>query len=384
MNPAPPATRTRDSGLGVGGTVDTRRAYPCCAPGPASAETTVGSVLTAAADPPCYENSGSLCKLVYDRFGQNEFLAETANWLIDRPFRVLLIVAISWLATKVARRWVKRVVGRVMNPTTSPAERLERLGIEVPRGLTQINVDPRRQARAQSISTVLTSSSVVTIWTIAFITVLGTLGIELGPIIAGAGIAGVALGFGAQSLVKDCIAGFFMLAEDQYGIGDVVDLGEASGVVEQITLRTTVLRGIDGTVWHVPNGVVQRVGNKSQLWSVAVLDVDVAYQTDLVAARALLHRAASEVCESDEFAAQVLESPTVLGVESLGADGVTLRLTVKVEPGTQWALQRAMREHIKEVFDRAAIEIPFPQRTVWMRVEPGTTPDGTTPDDDER
>jgi len=116
--------------------------------------------------------------------------------------------------------------------------------------------------------------------------------------------------------------------------------------------------------------VVQRVGNKSQLWSVAVLDVDVAYQTDLVRARELFHLAANEVCEREEFSEHVLESPTVLGVESLGADGVTLRLTVKVEPGMQWSLQRALREHVKNVFDGAAIEIPFPQRTVWMRVEP--------------
>jgi moderate conductance mechanosensitive channel len=244
----------------------------------------------------------------------------------------------------------------------------------VPTGLTSVH-DPRREARSQSISAVLENTVVVAIWTIALISVLGVIGIELGPLIAGAGIAGVALGFGAQSLVKDCIAGLFMLAEDQYGIGDVVDLGEATGVVEQISLRVTVLRGVDGTVWHVPNGVVQRVGNKSQLWSVAVLDIDVAYDTDLVRARELLHLAANEVCEREEFVAQVIEAPMVLGVETLGADGITLRLTVKVEPGTQWSLQRAMREHIKTVFDREHVEIPFPQRTVWMRVEPDAPSD---------
>ena len=347
-----------------------------------TATATVGGVLSAVEpDEPCYEQTGNLCRFVYDRFGENETLAELSNWLIDRPFRIIVIVLVAWVLTRLARRWVARFVSRLIAPSTTPAERLGRMGIDVPESLAQSVHDPRRAARAESISTVLTSTAVVAIWTIALITVLGTVGIELGPLVAGAGIAGVALGFGAQTLVKDCIAGLFMLAEDQYGIGDVVDLGEAVGIVEEISLRTTVLRGVDGTVWHVPNGVVQRVGNKSQLWSVAVLDVDVAYDTDLVRARELLHLAAQEVCDREEFAEHVLESPTVLGVESLGADGITLRLTVKVEPGMQFNVQRAVREHVKHVFDGASIEIPFPQRTVWMRVEPdGPAHDAPEPD----
>src|SRR5262249_29170644 len=121
----------------------------------------------------------------------------------------------------------------------------------------------------------------VVIWVVAILLALGQLGFNLAPLIAGAGIAGVAIGFGAQNLVKDCITGLFMLIEDQYGIGDVVDLGVASGTVEGVSLRTTVLRSQDGTVWHVPNGEVRRVGNRTKLWSVAVLDIVVAYDADL-------------------------------------------------------------------------------------------------------
>ena len=190
---------------------------------------------------------------------------------------------------------------------------------------------------------------------------------NLGPLIAGAGIAGVALGFGAQSLVKDCIAGLFMLLEDQYGVGDVVDLDEATGVVEKISLRTTVLRGVDGTVWHVPNGYVTRVGNRSQLWSVALVDVDVAYDCDLAAARRVIIDCATELVADEEWSAAVIEPPQVLGVEALGADGITIRVTVKVQPGTQWALQRALREALKVALDGAGIDIPFPQRTIWVR-----------------
>ena len=138
----------------------------------------------------------------------------------------------------------------------------------------------------------IASTATVLIWVIALFLVLGELGIDLAPLIAGAGIAGVALGFGAQNVVKDCLAGLFMLIEDQYGIGDVVDLGEAAGTVERITLRTTVLRGLDGTVWHVPNGEVVRVGNQSQLWSVAVVDVAVAYDADIAVASGIFERTA--------------------------------------------------------------------------------------------
>ena len=159
------------------------------------------------------------------------------------------------------------------------------------------------------------------------------LGLDLAPLLAGAGIAGIAIGFGAQSLVRDWISGLFMTLEDQYGVGDVVDVGPASGVVERMTLRATVLRGVDGTVWHVPNGQILRVGNRSQLWSVALLDVTVASGADLGRVRALLHDVATELCEREEFAPMVLEAPEVLGVEEMGLDTVTLRLTVKVSAG---------------------------------------------------
>lgn len=334
---------------------------------------------TVRATEPCYEQSGNLCGLVYDWTDGNETAANFANWFVDKPVQIVIVVLVAWIMIKVARRWVRRVVIRAVSPERSSSarldDRLERFGFDLPSMLASDD-DPRRSARANSISIVLTSTTIVAIWVIAAMTILGIVGIDLAPLLAGAGIAGVALGFGAQTLVKDCIAGLFMLIEDQYGIGDVVDLGEATGVIEEVSLRTTVLRSVDGTVWHVPNGVVQRVGNLSQLWSVALIDVDVAYDTDLDEARALLLRAATEVCERDEFSDQILEQPNVLGVEALAADGISIRLTVKVTPGAQWALQRAIRQHVKRVFDDAQIEIPFPQRTVWMRVDhdgPGPT-----------
>jgi len=331
----------------------------------------------------CGSNPSWFCESVWDLSDGNRFLADTADWLIS----VIIILLVAWVLSQIARRYLGRVVARVVAPDKALAARqLQRLGdratsfVADPIGITEI--DPRRQARLRSISLVVGSTASVLIWTIAIIMALGEVGVDLAPLIAGAGIAGVALGFGAQSLVKDCIAGLFMLLEDQYGVGDVVDLDEATGVVEKISLRTTVLRGVDGTVWHVPNGEVSRVGNKSQLWSVALIDVNVAYDCNLATARDVILRCATELAQSDDWSGVVLDPPELLGVEALGADGITIRVTIRVEPGTQWGLQRALREAVKAALDDAGIDIPFPQRTIWVRREPGgaSATDGSADD----
>jgi small conductance mechanosensitive channel len=330
----------------------------------------------------CGSDPGWICETVFDLTGGNRFLASTAEWAIT----IIAIFVGAWILAHLARRYLGRVVARVVAPDRALAARqIQKLGdrattlVAAPIGITED--DPRRQARLKSISLVVGSTASVIIWTIAVITALGETGVNLGPLIAGAGIAGVALGFGAQSLVKDCISGLFMLLEDQYGVGDVVDLDEATGVVEKISLRTTVLRGVDGTVWHVPNGYVTRVGNKSQLWSVALVDVSVAYHSDLAAARQVILDCATELIQNEEWSDVVIDPPQLLGVEALAADGITIRVTIKVKPGAQWGLQRALREALKVALDDAGIEIPFPQRTIWVRREDGTDAAGSSQDD---
>jgi small conductance mechanosensitive channel len=196
------------------------------------------------------------------------------------------------------------------------------------------------------------------IGTFALIYVLGALGLDLGPLLAGAGVAGVALGFGAQSLVKDFLSGMFMLIEDQYGVGDVVDVGEASGTVEEVSLRVTRLRDQNGTVWHVPNGEIRRVGNKSQQWARAVLDIAVAPSADLEQAAAVIGEAARTVWELDEAKADVLDSPEVLGIEYLGPDAATIRVQGKTRPGAQWRVSRLLRVRIAEALAEAGIDLP--------------------------
>lgn len=320
----------------------------------------------------CGEDPRMLCEWAFDATDGNDTVAGIVDWVIGRPLGILLIVIGAGIAARLARRYVTKAIKRMIAGPDATKRRLNQIGLEKPEFLfgsaeQDAAVAARKSARADSVAGVVTTTTTIAIWTIAVVLVLGELGIALGPFIAGAGIAGVALGFGAQSLVKDCISGLFMLMEDQYGIGDVVDLGEATGVVEEIALRTTVLRGIDGTVWHVPNGEIQRVGNMSQLWSTALIDIDVAYDSDLDGVREILENTAREICESEEWRDDVLEEPQVLGVERLGADGITMRLVVKVSPGAQWALQRELRIAFKHALDGAGVEIPFPQRTVWMR-----------------
>jgi small conductance mechanosensitive channel len=195
--------------------------------------------------------------------------------------------------------------------------------------------------------------------------VLGELGINLGPLLAGAGILGIALGFGSQSLVRDFLSGMFILIEDQFGVGDIVSLDmQTDGVVEAVSLRSTRVRSVDGTLWHVPNGEIRRVGNMSQHWSRALLDIEVAYSTDLEQAQAVIREVAEAYWKEDPA---VLDQPEVWGVEAFGASGITIRLVVKTTPSEQWRVSRALRQRLKSAFDSAGIEIPFPQQTVWHR-----------------
>ena len=172
----------------------------------------------------------------------------------------------------------------------------------------------------------------------------------------------MAVGFGAQSLVKDFLSGIFMLIEDQYGVGDIIDVGPTSGVVEEVKLRTTQVRDVSGTLWHIPNGEIARVANMSQEWARAVLDIEVAYDTDLGHAMAVIKAVADEVWTDNLAHATIIEEPEIWGVQSFGADAIAIRLVAKVEPGEQWATGREIRRRLKDAFDEAGIDIPFPQR----------------------
>jgi small-conductance mechanosensitive channel len=311
----------------------------------------------------CGPDPSFLCREVLERTDSVR-AAELADVLFAKPLSIALVIVVALVVNALARRAVARFVGAVTGEQRTSRRLKRRLReTKVANVLPSAVLDTgqvsiRSAARAETLGLVLRSVASFAIWTIAFITILGELGIDLGPLIAGAGLAGVALGFGAQSLVKDFLAGIFILVEDQYGVGDIVDVGEASGTIEAVSLRTTRLRDVNGTVWHVPNGQIARVGNKSQQWARALIDLPVAHATEIAEAEQVIKQVADDVWRHPDWAGQVLEEPEVWGVERIGPEGIVIRLVVKTLPARQFQVMRELRARIKRALDEAGIEIP--------------------------
>ncbi len=297
------------------------------------------------------------------------FLRDNAS-AVDTTWKVVLIIVLAVVARRVVHHsidtLIDQAVARSVPVTVRPLrERSDGTVVDSPPLLTE-----RRRQRTQTIGSVLRSTTSVVVLTVAVTMVLSQLGFELGPLVASAGVVGVALGFGAQNVVKDFLNGMFMILEDQYGVGDAIDAGEASGIVEAVGLRTTRLRSVDGTVWHIRNGEIIRIGNMSQGWSRALLDISVAYDTDTDLATRTIKAVADSVWHDDELGRLVLEEPEVWGVENLGVDGIAIRLVVKTAPLEQWTIARELRRRVKSAFAEAGIEIPLPQRSLWLRTAP--------------
>jgi small-conductance mechanosensitive channel len=310
----------------------------------------------------CGDSPGWLCRTTLDVTGDRT-VAEAVDYVIGKPLAILAIVVVAAVVARIVRRGLKRALRTMQSGAVQ--ERLGAVRRLTPDALLATQeLSLRAERRIEALASVLGSVSTFVVWAIAGFMVLGELGINLGPLLAGAGIVGVAVGFGSQTLVRDFLSGIFILIEDQFGVGDIVDVGGASGVVESVSLRTTRIRAVDGTLWHVPNGEVRQVGNMSQHWSRALLDVQVAYDCDLAEARAVIADTARGLWNEDSA---VLEEPEVWGVEALGPNAVTIRLVVKTTPSEQWRIARELRERLKHALDSAGIEIPLPQQVVWHR-----------------
>jgi moderate conductance mechanosensitive channel len=297
-----------------------------------------------------------LCSTTYHITGSTG-AAEVADALA-KPIRIVVIFVVAWIAVRIARVLVNRFVEHTTGGVQKGVQKIASLGS----GIAFVDTHPmseiRRVQRARTVGAVLRSIVSILIWSIAVLTVLDELGVNLAPLIAGAGIAGIALGFGAQSLVKDFVTGLFMLLEDQYGVGDVIDTGVATGTVEGVSLRTTRLRDADGVVWHVPNGAIVRIGNKSQQWSRALVDVAIGYDADVPAATEVIRETALAVWRDPEFSTAILSEPLVLGVEALAPGQVIVRVTLRTRAQEQFGVERALRERIKAALDDAGIPAP--------------------------
>lgn len=272
---------------------------------------------------------------------------------VSTGLRILAILVVAGIVRWIAHRAISRATRR-MNATFTG----EGLTSTIAGSLGNPSRG-RSEARAATIEVMANSLVTALIGSITLLTVLSELGINLAPLLAGAGIAGIALGFGAQSVVKDVLAGFFILAEDQFGVGDIIEVGAVGGTVEKISLRATQIRDLNGTVWHLPNGTILQVGNKSQGWARAVVEVTIGLNSDIAAARQIMLEVATSMAEEEAWAEamRIDDAPDDQGVSALTPAGATLRLVVTTEPKSQWKVERELRQRIKEAFDRTGISL---------------------------
>lgn len=315
------------------------------------------------------------CEKVFNATG-SEFWTKFADWVVAKPLTITLIIVVAVIVNRVLRRLVKKSMGRMFDPSSSRTRRA--LQHATPSVLQQSpDRSLRLQARAQTLTTVVRGLVSVVVYFTAIVSILQVLDINLAPFIASAGIAGVALGFGAQNIVRDFLAGTFIVVEDQFGVGDIVDIGDAKGTVEQVTLRTTRVRDVNGTLWHVPNGQILRVANKSQQWARAVLDIEVDGDTSYDELAAVIQRVSDELSIDDEWKADVLEEPEVWGIEAFTPEGYTVRLVIKTRPASQFGLMRELRIRLKAAFDEAGIVLAAARPEMWIHTDdpaPGPPP----------
>lgn len=281
--------------------------------------------------------------------------AQAGNWVDDNwagwlsaGLRIVLILVIAFALRTVVRRTISKLIER-MNRSADAAAATALGGLLV-------NAERRKQ-RSEAIGSVLRSVASFLILGTAALTVLSVLRIDLAPLLASAGVAGVAIGFGARNLVTDFLSGVFMILEDQYGVGDVIDAGVATGTVVEVGLRVTKLRGDNGEIWYVRNGEVKRIGNLSQGWATAVVDVQVGVGADLDRARAAIMETADIMGKEDPWDEALWEPVRVLGLESVGSDFAVIQVQAKTMPGQAAPVARELRWRIKQAFDRRGIPL---------------------------
>jgi small conductance mechanosensitive channel len=305
----------------------------------------------------CNRDDFSVCGLIYKWTG-HKGLGQVLEAVLGTPLRLVLIIALGVLLRRVLHRLIRGLADRIATGGQGESVPGHRNGDPAAAGArTSPLVITRREARARTLASVLRSVTTAVIGVILVLMVLQELDFSVAPLLASAGVVGVALGFGSQSLVRDVVSGMFMIIEDQYGVGDEVDIGAASGTVEAVGLRITRLRDVNGTVWYVRNGEILRVGNQSQGWSRAVLDVNVGYLENIDRVESVLLDLAQELRNEPDFSALILDEPEVWGVESLTADGLVVRLVVKTRPLEQWRVARELRRRVKIRFDEEGIEM---------------------------
>jgi small conductance mechanosensitive channel len=312
------------------------------------------------------------CEFVYHQTGLT-WLAESSYWVLVKPLTILLIIILALVARWLIHRTIDKLIRHTLTDdddaeATAEASNgfslLRPLRNRIPSSL--VIPSERRAQRARALGSVLRSFASFTIFVVTLMLILGEIGVALGPLLASAGVAGLAIGFGAQNLVKDFLAGLFMLLEDQYGIGDVVDVGDVTGTVEAVGLRITTLRDGHGVLWYVRNGEIVRVGNKSQGWALVIVDVPVGF-VSVEQATQVLRDAAAALAEDPALHDDIIGEPEVLGVEQITADGAVVRTTVKTASSAQWRIGRELRHRLTDALERAGIAAQIKAGRLYIR-----------------
>jgi small conductance mechanosensitive channel len=290
---------------------------------------------------------GIACRLTWDLL-HNRSAAELVKvWLaqpVSAVLRIVFVLLIAVLIRIAAHRLINKITARVARGGNGKTDAAPML------------MGERRRQRSKALGSILRNAASVLIFGIAAVTIAGDLGLNLAPVLASAGVLGLAIGFGAQSLVRDFLSGIFMLLEDQYGVGDVIDAGDATGTVEAVSLRVTRLRDVNGVVWHVRNGTINRIGNESQGWARAVVDFPVAYDQDLPAVRQTMKDTADAMWQEPRWHEVIMEEPEVWGVESVSSDAIVMRLVARTLPLRQWEVARELRERLKNALASASVD----------------------------
>ena len=300
---------------------------------------------------------GPLCDQLV-QWTNNEALSSTVAWFLGTPVKAIIIAIAALALNRLVRRAIRRVMNRLGSASDDTAGRL----------LSDRSRE-RAEQRAETIGSLLRSLSTGLIYGIAALMILDLIGISLVPVIASAGVLGLAIGFGAQSVVEDFLRGLFMLGEDQFGVGDRVDVGSVNGYIERVTLRTTIIKDPDGTVWHIPNSQINYVANETQESSRAVVEVTMAYESDIDRAMEVLAAAAEAACAQPEWNDLITRPPEVRGIQDLKYDDLTIRVQVWVESSAKRQFQRHLRKHLKEGLDQAGVPHPNTGYDIWMREE---------------
>lgn len=341
----------------------------------------------------CGADPNWICEHAFDLTGSRMW-AKLAEWFVAKPLTIILVIVVAAIVARIGRWMVSRSMNRLlMSQTKGRARRHES---ELHRRTSQMILSSgdstqRAQARFETLKAVFRSIVTALVWFVALVVVLDTIGISLGPLLATAGIAGIAIGFGTQTMVRDFISGFFIVAEDQFGVGDTIDLGGgAKGVVERVTLRSTHLRDSEGTVWHIANGQITKVANKSQEWARALIDVVLPYDADIDVVSDVMQEVADTMQADTTWSSRILERAEIWGIQEFDADGVHVRMVIKTEPAAQFGVLRELRGRLKSTFDEKGIAFAYaggPTEVILTeksdpKPPPSTTTQANMPDSD--